>query len=52
MEAEADILSWLKPKHNLLESTCIFVGQENQTFFNLTIAVKGKAIQLISIKFI
>lgn len=44
LEAEADILSWLKSHHNPEESVCIFVGQENQTFFNMTIAVKGMVL--------
>lgn len=51
LETEADVLSWVKPKHNLKESVCIFVGDENQTFFNMTIAVKGMTQNFLRFSF-
>lgn len=45
LDGEPDILGWKVPQINLEEATCIWIGHENQSFFNLTIATKGKAFK-------
>lgn len=53
LKTEPDVLNWVKPNHLLSDSLCIFVGEENQTFFNLSITGKGKSSKLqIKLNFI
>lgn len=49
LDCKPDILGWKVPQTNLEEATCIWIGPENQSFFNLTIATKGKTIKIAAI---
>lgn len=35
-------LCWTIEESNLSDCTCVYLGCENQTFFNLTVSIKGK----------
>lgn len=41
IDTVSDILCWKLPKPDLSESVCVYIGDENQTFFNLTVSLKG-----------
>lgn len=42
MDIEPDILSWCYKNDNIENTICIFIGKDNQTFFNLTMSLKSK----------
>lgn len=42
IDTPSDILCWKLPEPNLSDCVCIYLGVENQTFFNLTVSVKGR----------
>lgn len=44
---ESDTLCWNLKYPNLLEYTCMYIGRDDQTLFNLTVSLKG--ISLIGI---
>lgn len=39
---EADFLGWLKPDVNLENCVIVYLGADDQSFFNLSITLKGK----------
>lgn len=43
LEAPTDKLCWKLPSEDLSKRICVYIGPENQSFFNLTLAIRGKA---------
>lgn len=42
IDTPSDILCWKVPEPDLSDYVCIYLGIENQTFFNLTVSLKGR----------
>lgn len=42
IEKRPDKLNWMLPNINFTEQTCIWIGNNNQTFFNLNLTIHGK----------
>lgn len=41
LDEEADILCWKLKDSNLSEHICVYIGSEDQSFFNLMLSIKG-----------
>lgn len=46
LNSSADKLCWKLPTENIDEKICIYLGPENLSFFNLTLALKGMYFDL------
>lgn len=42
LDKQADHLAWRFPKVDLAATTCIWIGDDDQTFFNLSVSLSGK----------
>ncbi|XP_055312715.1 uncharacterized protein LOC129574573 [Sitodiplosis mosellana] len=42
LDGKPDNLCWKMPKNNLSETTCIWIGDDNQSLFNLSLTVHAK----------
>lgn len=40
--SESDILCWTMPNLDVVNYTCIYIGRDNQSFFNLSTSIKAK----------
>lgn len=42
LDMQADHLAWRLPKLDLSVTTCVWIGDDDQTLFNLSVTLNGK----------
>lgn len=51
LDEKPDYLCWKLPKNNLCETSCIWIGDDNQSLFNLSLTVNGNELLIILFAF-